>query len=697
MTVTINTLGANSRQIVITGETSATNIINAVNTSLTALGWTLIDTVTSGSRGLLTTKVYSAPNADTVTTKYMIIRYDLARQYWFVSCAENWNTTTNVATNECWYGNRQILLPLQYSNCIFYIFASARYAAFMGVVQGEPSPWQGIFEFQREAPEDIATNSVPCFGWTSSLTIGEPYGNFASPASAATSSTNNGYVAVGFAVPRTVNGLTGASAAGVFTILSTIGTYPPVLGQVGVDFTSGGVTSTLNSHHAMLGSFGEGQSYVWNNTKTLISNIKLTGYSTNYVIGRIYGLKITTKLGAVLDTSSVPVDANLFYSATGTPTTHYLLGINGEYADRLTSKTNFLNANITNSPNAFGACWQTVFVSGRFMYFTTSTGFHKFDAQTQGITFNILPAAAYYSVKFDGENSLYVTGATANLVYKVNLSDDTYTSLSMTGNWLSLALDDDNLYVGSSAAAASVVVKKVALSNFLETASYTVTTPGAGNYITQFITDYTGNLYIGFYLSYTASSNRIVKMTTSNGNQVFISPTVTLAINSFIGAQPAWIDDSYLYILTGENWTSGGGANPAQVKITRIKLSNFTIDLESFRDWGISAVNGFYNTSGIIALGSSEIIFFGGVASVPFHNLNSYRLVLSDPRFPLTNGIPNIVNNFPDSTNSSQGQYCTDQCNLYMVASTTRIIKYNAAFRNYNFNGVQSSNILIAQ
>jgi len=38
MSVTLNTIGANSRQLVITEEVGPTNIITAINTSLTDLG-----------------------------------------------------------------------------------------------------------------------------------------------------------------------------------------------------------------------------------------------------------------------------------------------------------------------------------------------------------------------------------------------------------------------------------------------------------------------------------------------------------------------------------------------------------------------------------------------------------------------------------------------------------------------------------
>lgn len=697
MTVTINTLGTNSRQIVIANETSATNIINAVNTCLTSLGWTLVDTVTSGSRGLLTTKVYSAPNADTVTTKYMIIRYDLHRQYWFTSCAENWNTTTNTATNECWYGNRQILLPLQYSNCTLYVFATARYACFMGTVLNEPSSWQGVFEFEREAPEDIAAASIPCFGWTSSLTIGEPYGNIVVPVAGTTpgpgtTSNANGFVACGFAPPRTINSLTGTAAAANFIILTTIGSYPPPKGQIGVDFTNGGVTQTINLHNAMLGSFGEGQSYVWNNTKTLISNIKLAGYSSNYVVGKIYGLKITTKLGNVLDTTVVPVDANLFYSATGSNTTHYLMGIHGGYTDKLATGSNRLQSQVTVSGTALGTPWQSVVVGGRFVYFTTSTGFHKFDAQTQGFTYNILPAAAYYAVKFDGENSLYVTGATANTVYKVNLSNDTYVSLTMTGSWSGLAIDDDNLYVASVTTGTTIPVKRVSLSTFTEAETFNITSPGS-NYITHLNTaDYSGYLYAGCLYVTTASSNRITRVLVADGSQNTLSVTVSLAQPAGY-AHPIFYDSQFLWMISGTITASGSGT---WMRTAQIRLSNFSLAAEPLVSATFGAALEIGNNANLYTLGCFEPISYAGIMLIPAENAaNCFRWVFSDPRVNVITAIP--ANYQTIDTNTLTGQGATDGCNLYQFSGTTTIIKYNGAFRNYNFNGAQSSNLLIAQ
>lgn len=706
MAVTINTLGTNSRQIVISGETSATNIINAVNTSLTALGWTLIDTVTSGSRGLLTTKVYSAPNADSVTTKYMIIRYDLPRQYWFVSCCEAFNTTTHVATNESWYGGRNILLPLQYSNCILYVFATARYACFMGTVRSEPSAWQGVFEFERSAAEDISANSVPCFGWTSSLTIGEPYGNFVTPVFGSTpgaggNSNSAGPVAAGFAPPRTASGVTGISAANTFVVMTGLGEYPIQKSFMTADWSSGGITQTINSHCGMLGAFGENMStYVWDVNSSVISNLKLAGYTQFYPTGKIFGLKITGKLGNPLDTTIIPVDANLFYDPVGNNTTHCLLGIHGGYKDKLTSiGSNRLSPNVYNSGTALGNIYQTVLVSGRFIYFTTSTGFHKFDLITLGYIYNVLPAGAYAAVKFDGENTLYITNATTT-IFKLNLTNDTYTTLTVGATVSGIALDDDNLYaVTNNTSGTTVTVYKISLSTFTQTASWALTIV-TGNYATHMTTgNYDGYLYVASYAVAARTNCRVHRVLTSDGTNSFLQNSLSNTWFAVSGGQTSFFDGVDWYIFS----TSNQPSNTVALGFNRLRLSNMTWIVV---DAGLSVagsiyVNSTFNLNIPATLGCMESPAFAGTFMVFWVGLqHAVKLPLSDPRVPIMNAVPadynNVANGFDNVNINNLGQPVTDHCSYYTF-STTYVIRYVGAFRNYNFNGVQTANLLIAQ
>lgn len=701
MAVTVNTLGTNSRQIVITGETSASNIINAVNTSLVALGWTLIDTVTSGSRGCLTTKVYSAPNADSVTTKYMIIRYDLPRQYWFVSCAENWNTTTNVATNESWSGGRNILLPLQYSNCILYVFATARYACFMGTVRGEPSAWQGVFEFERSAAEDIAAKTVPCFGWTSSLTIGEPYGNFVVPTASvpiiSATSANNGPVAIGFAPPRTANGLTGLSAANNFVLMTGLGEYPIQKSFMTSDYNSGGITQTINSHCGMIGAFGENMSnYVWDLNSSVISNLKLAGYNQFYPTGKIFGLKITGKLGNPLDTTIIPVDANLFYSPTGTNTTHCLLGIHGGYKDKLSAGTNKLSPTVYNSGTALGTPYQSVIVSGRFVYMTTSTGFHKFDNITLTFVYNVLPAGAFTGVKFDGENSLYVSTGTATL-YKLNVTDDTYTTLVAASAVSAIALDDTYLYaVGNGTSLSFTVVRKISLTTFTQVTQANLFFSAVGNGITHITTaDYAGYAYIGSLNMTTQGTGRIFRFYSVDDTSSFVSPAALTVGNPVAGAQPVFFDGDFIYFVVGCN---SGGTSANQAVFHKVAISTFTITLTA--PMSNASYANFNAYGGTVLHGCIEPMSVGGFQLYLLNNNSTaFKIPFSDPRIPA--GIQFMpadasTNNF-DSTNTTViGQPATDHCTFY-VTNTTQLIRYVGFYRNYNFNGAQTANLLIAQ
>lgn len=720
MTVTINTLGTNSRQIVIANETSATNIINAVNTCLTSLGWTLVDTVTSGSRGCLTTKVYSAPNADTYTTKYMIIRYDLPRQYWYVSCCEAWNTVTHVATNESWSGDCQILLPLQYGLTNFYIFATARYALFLGTVRNEPSAWQGVFEFEREDADDIANHDIPCFGWTSSLTIGEPYGSVNTTLTDTAASTNNGFVACGFAPPRTRNGLTGYNAAANFTIMTVIGSYPPPKAQFGADFTStGSITQTINSHTGMLGGWGDNQQYVYDANKVLISNVKLAGYTSTYVVGRIYGLKVCQKLGAVLDTTVVPVDANLFYDSAGSNLTHYFLGINGGYNDKLAVGSNRLLKETLNLGTTYGTVYQSVVVGGRYLYFTTSTGLYKYDLLNNTISGNLGGVTAqYYTLKFDGGNYLYYTGATSAYTWRLNLSDDSVVQIVpstsiYTANRI-LGIDDDNIWLYQASGSATQTVRRWSLASLTETSVYTGITSGAGTqlFINSSVGTYNGEIFLGTLWEGQASSCRIIKINAATGSIMYLTPTanmywITTSVQynvSITHAQPTFSDNRYVYFVNCSAYTTTtNGRNNA--RIIKIDTTNFTItSLEtagaSAYDPGVSP--NWFSNSNLYTLGSAELMAFAGMRTLRgwTSNLEALNFTISDPRVQTLPAFPANKNNTFDTADIWSGYPCTDQCNLYAFSPSSnvnKIMRYYGAMRNYNFNGAQSANILVAQ
>lgn len=486
MSVNINVTGTASRQIVISNEQSATNIIDAVNTALTSLGWSLIDTVSSGVRDAHVTKVYAAPNNDgpNPTTKYMILRYDTPAGLWYVNACEHWNTSTNVPTNETFMNQGSFPLSLQYSNNVIYVFATARYAAFATAVRSELGPWQGVFEFEREAPEDILEKTVPCFGWTSALTIGEFYGNTTSVTTARPHS---------FWVPRTRNGHTGWAACQQFVINTSFGMYPPNSTQI----TYGSTTPFPNNHNGMLGNFGSGYEYVWDSGKKIVSSLKLAGATSAYNTGRIYGLHVIPPTGAALDTTQLPVDGNGFFSSNGTNAVHYIMSITGGALDTAISGTNRIQAVSYNSGGG-QTIRNIVIINGRFVYAATNSGAFRLDLDTllwsavTGISGDVL------DVVYDGGVNLYFSTPTG--VARLNWTDMTVTALAVPTGTRVLAIDDDYLY--ASYRESVVTAPRMEIINLSTFTSERTFTSGAGTYstaipgFTDMTVDYKGFVYM---------------------------------------------------------------------------------------------------------------------------------------------------------------------------------------------------------
>jgi hypothetical protein len=104
MTVTVNTLGPNSAEIVVVNETTAQPAMNAVETFLISKGWTRVSGV-----GNNTQRVFSAPNLTTGTKFIRINALDL-----HIDHAQSYTGTTTVsATNAAtrWVNNDHLVFP----------------------------------------------------------------------------------------------------------------------------------------------------------------------------------------------------------------------------------------------------------------------------------------------------------------------------------------------------------------------------------------------------------------------------------------------------------------------------------------------------------------------------------------------------------------------------------------------------------
>lgn len=104
MTVTVNSLGPNSAEIVVVNETTAQPAINAVETFLASKGWTRVSGVGNNNQ-----RVFSAPNLTTGTKFIRINALDL-----HIDHAQAYTGTTTVtATNAAirWVNNDHLVFP----------------------------------------------------------------------------------------------------------------------------------------------------------------------------------------------------------------------------------------------------------------------------------------------------------------------------------------------------------------------------------------------------------------------------------------------------------------------------------------------------------------------------------------------------------------------------------------------------------
>ena len=494
MAVTINQIGPNSRQIVVQGERGPENIINAVETCLVNSGWSLYDTVESGSKKTNVTKVYSAPNADdpvSPTSKYMIIRWQATKGRWFISCCEAWNTTTHVATNESFQYYRNFALPLQNSYLIIYVFSSARYAVFQPALRGELGVWQGVFEFERgEMPEDTAANqalglSGTCFGYTNGRVFGHIWSS-----SSTTSQTGVQKRFTMFAVPRTINGFTGLGAARQFTLRTGLGDFPPNHNTI----ANGASLVTNSTDFRDMGiSQAFFQTQYNNNRETrLVLTPKLGAYTNQYIAaGRIYGINIVPPIADQLDTVTIPVDANGFYSSAGSNTSHYVFGLTGgaignakqefgrQYWQPIKSASESgANTEVINPTYVFNGIvtngryiWVSTYASGTVVAQNT-IWYYDMDLQNWSSLNNIgYGESGSGGMAYDGRDFIYISGTRGVARINVNNISSSQTEVWASANgvsgggWGPMEIDENYLYVGQRATSQGVFQPKIDILN----------------------------------------------------------------------------------------------------------------------------------------------------------------------------------------------------------------------------------------
>lgn len=455
MSVTTTTYTTNSKQITISNETGPINIMSAVDTAITGLGWAQYDYIAAGSSTVVNgiantwspvyTYVYRTLCADGTYYKYFIIRWNPTKSWFHTSVCESWNTSTHVPTNESF--NFGMAFPQGYDlkDCSILVSATSNHLMIWPWIRGVAGLWAACFEFERVAAED--TTGVPCFAWTNSCIFGTPYGN--SEATIGTQSTtySSSYM---LAFPRTANGNTGSTAASTYTTVTNRGTFPP-------NYPQGSVVITDSSGNALhLGSFYN-LTYGWDNTKTLVSPISADGRTVSMPFGRGYNIGITKSFGVGLDTTSVNGSSTGGWpDNAGTSTDYLLLPLSGGCERDITA----WQLNQAGRPSQLGYAQLGAVTSvksvliGNIAWIAASDGIRTWDSSQTAAgsttTLRYSSASVINDIIFDGFRTVYAVNSTSI----IRIDTETYNTgtVALTNGGINLGIDGAYVYAASRTA-----------------------------------------------------------------------------------------------------------------------------------------------------------------------------------------------------------------------------------------------------
>ena len=462
MSVTTTTLGANTVHLAISGETSVTNFITALDAAIVNGGWSQVDVSNPYNR------IYSAPNADGVTVKYIGINIDPGFLKISTTSYESWNATTHVGTNQTWTFNRAGAMGFAFNFCDVLLFVNSRWLILQSFIRNQPSCWSGVVELAREAPEDTATAGYPCWCWISNATV-------MTQIPAATPVIG----CVSF--PRTVSGATGAAAA-TSTSLQT-------------PYTRFGATSLLGQPFSSLPNYA---TYAWNTADKIVHSIRPV-VNTTELHGRMFGLKMTYNIGSPFSQVLLPIDSNYAYSAAGTQTTHWVLGGYPSSTPQylFNNTANYPSGSVTTqSINIAGTTGRGVVPVGVYFYVGTNIGVYKIDASsTTPSLLGLVTGTSgkdMQTIEYDNYQYVYVGGPDG--LYRIDtLNNDTVTFLAVTNGISGMWWDGTYLWAGIRNVATTGHLLQINPTTF--TIANTINLGAASAAVGAICSDNAGNTY----------------------------------------------------------------------------------------------------------------------------------------------------------------------------------------------------------
>jgi hypothetical protein len=566
MTVSSESYTTNSIKITVSNETTSANIISAVDTAITTLGWTQYDYIAAGAstqiNGVantyspISTYVYRALCADNTYYKYLIIRWDTVKTMFYTSAAEGWTLATHTPVNETW--NSTGLFPHGYDLKDCYILVSASRYHFMiwPWIRSTSGMWSAIMEFERVVAED--NTGVPCFAWTNSLMIGTPYGYGV----LTTKSTTM------FAFPRTADGNTGAAAANVYAPVTNRGMFPPTYPQGGL-----GTFTDANNNALHLGSYYN-MTYGWDSTKTTVSPLSADAITKSMPFGRAFNWGVSKPLGSGLDTTTVPGSSTGGWpDGNGTNTDYLILGMSGG-PDNTTVTTGAYNLNLSGRPTQLGYGTSTAqlykpILIGITAWIAAGDGIRTYDttntAAGAATTLRYSNAEGVYDLVFDGLRTIYGSTSTG----LVRIDTETFNTGTVTLTNGSSYLSIDQLYVYAVSRTSSTTPNCYVVSRWSTSDGSTGTgfalvstfTSGTATYLaTGFgtpVPDYKGSCFVfntAGTSTTTTQSFRIASFTSSTGTQLLNVLLKSFGSNAYYYVPGMYMDYTsgrLFYIMTG--------------------------------------------------------------------------------------------------------------------------------------------------
>lgn len=473
MSVTNTQYATNTYRITVVNElVDSNNVIAGMNTAITTLGWSLYDSIDQTTYSPIVTRVYRVLNVDGTSYKYAILRFDTLKLRINLSCAEDWNATTNVATNESWHADGCFYHGYDLRNSIIYVNATARHMMIQTWILNEPGHWAGVFETERVANEDVSSNTVPCFFYTNSIMLGTPFGIEGNRFSNTSS--------VMMAFPRTPDNYTNEYAASIYAPMTSRGMWPPYYpsgntGNIGMNAVY--TTANTDSNNLHLGSwwlnvgagvyeFSGGASaplgaiWGWDASEIPISSISVDAIRKHMPFGRVYNVGVTKPIGAnQLDTTYFVANTSGGWpDNTGSNTEFLLMPLNGGLEQYISN--NYMSAIqpfVTNSgvgaswSNNAGAVYSTLTAVGNNVFAAANNGVWVWN---QGAGTNTSANLIYFNsnsvldLMFDGKRSIYATTNTGLVqIDTETYATNTITATAMTDQGGCAYLNMDNQFI----------------------------------------------------------------------------------------------------------------------------------------------------------------------------------------------------------------------------------------------------------